>query len=130
MKLVGTETVLVPIELIETQSMAASFDSAYQSRPELKGMELVLQSLYEEKKTTTIGLLLPELTLSAGGSYFGDHFQTLDATADINGALLWKIPLGRLTSGGELKQHNARIALQKTQMKQIRAQVNEEVISL
>jgi outer membrane protein TolC len=34
-----------------------------------------------------------------------------------------------LTYGGELKQYNARIALQKIQMKQTIAQVNEEVIS-
>ncbi|KKN07812.1 hypothetical protein LCGC14_1063160 [marine sediment metagenome] len=129
MKLVGTETVLAPLELTSTQSMDGPFDSAYQSRPELKSMELMLQSLYEEKKTTTIGLWLPALTASTEGSYFGALFNPLDETAEINGALLWKIPLGRLTSGGELKQHNARIALQKIQMKQARAQVNEEVIS-
>ena len=129
MKLVGTEIVLAPLELTSTQSMDGSFDSAYQNRPELKSMELMLQSLYAEKKTTTIGLLLPELTASTKGSYFGDIFKPLDATAEFNGAFLWKIPLGRLTSGGELKRYNARIALQKIQMEQARAQVNEEVIS-
>ena len=129
MKLVATETIIAPIELITTQSMNGSFDSAYQSRPELKNMELMLQSLYEEKKTTTTGLLLPELSVNAKGSYFGDIFKNLDPTAEINGALLWKISLGRLTYGGELKQYNARIALQKIQMQQARAQVNEEVIS-
>jgi len=129
MKLVGTETVLAPLELITTQGMDVSFDSAYQNRPELKNMELMLQSLYEEKKTTTTGLLLPELSVNTKGSYFGDIFDNIDPTAEINGALLWKIPLGRLISGGELKQHNARIALRKIQMKQTIAQVNEEVIS-
>ena len=129
MKLVGTEIVLAPLELTSTQSMDGSFDSAYQNRPELKSMELMLQSLNAEKKTTTIGLLLPELTASTKGSYFGDIFKPLDATAEFNGAFLWKIPLGRLTSGGELKRYNARIALQKIQMEQARAQVNEEVIS-
>ena len=129
MKLVATETIIAPIELITTQSMNGSFDSAYQSRPELKNMELMLQSLYEEKKTTTTGLLLPELSVNAKGSYFGDIFNPLAATAEFNGALLWKISLGRLTYGGELKQYNARIALQKIQMQQARAQVNEEVIS-
>ena len=129
MKLVATETIIAPIELITTQSMNGSFDSAYQSRPELKNMELMLQSLYEEKKTTTTGLLLPELSVNTKGSYFGDIFKNLDPTAEINGALLWKISLGRLTYGGELKQYNARIALQKIQMQQARAQVNEEVIS-
>lgn len=128
-KLVGTETVLAPLELITTQGMDVSFDSAYQNRPEMKNAELTLQSLYEEKKTTTTGLWLPVLSVNSKNSYFGDIFNNLDPTAEINGALLWKIPLGRLISGGELKQHNARIALQKIQMKQTRAQVNEEVIS-
>jgi len=128
-KLVGTETGLVPLELITTQGMDVSFDSAYQNRPELKNMETTLQSLYEEKKTTTTGLWLPVLSVNSKNSYFGDIFNNLDPTAEINGALLWKIPLGRLISGGELKQHNARIALQKIQMEQTIAQVNEEVIS-
>jgi len=69
------------------------------------------------------------LSVNSKNSYFGDIFNNLDPTAEINGALLWKIPLGRLISGGELKQHNARIALQKIQMEQTIAQVNEEVIS-
>lgn len=69
------------------------------------------------------------MSVNTKGSYFGDVFDPLDETAEINGALLWKIPLGRLTFGGELKQYNARIALQKIQMQQARAQVNEEVIS-
>jgi outer membrane protein TolC len=129
MKLVATETVLAPLELITTQDMDVHFDSAYGKRPELKNMELILQSLYEEKKTTTTGLWLPELSVTnARGSFFGDVFNNLDPTVEINGALLWKIPLGRLISGGELKQYNARIALQKIQMMQTRAQVNEEVI--
>ena len=92
-------------------------------------MELKLQSLYQEKKSTTLGLLLPVLTVSADGSYFGDLFDPLDATGEINGALLWKIPVGRLTYGGKLKQYNARIALQKTQLNQAMALVNEQVIS-
>lgn len=129
LKLVGVETIIVPLDLITTQDMGVLFDKAYQNRPELKSMELMLQSLYEEKKSTTIGLWLPTLTVSAEGSYFGDLFDPLDPTADINGSLLWKIPVGRLTSGGELKQSNARIALQKIQMKQTKAQVNAEVIS-
>lgn len=80
------------------------------------------------RKTTTTGLLLPELSVNTKGSYFGDVFDPLDPTAEINGASL-ENSLGRLTFGGELKQYNARIALQKIQMQQARAQVNEEVIN-
>lgn len=53
------------------------------------------------------------LSVNTKGSYFGDVFDPLDETAEINGALLY----------------NARIALQKIRMQQARAQVNEEVIS-
>ena len=129
MKLVVTDKVLVPLELITTENMAISFDSAYQSRPELKSMELVLQSLNMEKKTTTTGLLLPELRIGTYGSYFGDVFSPINPTSEINAALIWKIPVGRLTYGGTLKQYNVRIALQENQMQQAKAQVNEEMIS-
>lgn len=128
-KLVGTDTVLAPLVLNTTENITISFDSAYQNRPELKSMELVLQSLNAEKKTTTTGLLLPVLSVGTYGSYFGDVFSPINPTGEINVALIWKIPMGRLTSSGTLKQYNARIVLQKNQMEQTKAQINEEVIS-
>lgn len=128
-KLVGTDTVLAPVEKVSTENITASFDSAYQDRPELKNMELVLQSLNAEKKTTTTGLLLPELQVGTYGSYFGKISSPIDPTSEINAALIWKIPMGRLTYGGTLKQYNVRIALQENRIAQARTQVNEELIS-
>jgi len=128
MILVGTDTVLAPLELVSTENMTASFDSVYQNRPELKSMELTLQSLNAEKRITTTGLFLPELRIDTYGSYFGDVFSPIDPTSEINAALIWKIPVGRLTYGGALKQYNVRIALQENQLAQTKAQVNKEVI--
>lgn len=128
-KLVGTDTVLAPVEKVSAENITASFDSAYQKRPELKNMELVLQSLNAEKKTTTTGLLLPELQVGTYSSYFGKISSPIDPTSEINAALIWKIPIGRLTYGGTLKQYNVRITLQENRIAQARTQVNEELIS-
>ena len=128
-RLVGTDTILAPLDLVKIRDLQVSFDSTYILRPELKGLERMLQSLNAEKKTTTTGLLLPELRVSAYGSYFGDIFSPLDPTSEINAALIWKIPVGRLGFRGTLKQYNSRIAIQEIQIEQVRAQINEEVIS-
>jgi outer membrane protein TolC len=128
-KLLGTDVILAPLELVSTENMTVSFNSVYQNRPELKSMNLMLQSLNTEKKTTTTGLLLPELNMGAYGSFFGDVFSQIKPTGEINASLTWKIPLGRLINGGTLKQFDTRIALQETHIAQIKAQVNEEVIS-
>ncbi|PCJ63503.1 MAG: hypothetical protein COA58_16110 [Bacteroidetes bacterium] len=127
-RLVGTDTILAPLDLIVISDIPVSFDSTYGLRPELMGMELMLQSLNEEKKTTTTGLLLPKLRIGAYGSYFGGVFTPLDQTSEINAALIWKIPVGRLAYKGTLKQYNSRIVLQEIKMEQAKAQINEEVI--
>lgn len=138
-KLAGMDTLLAPLELVSTDNLNASFDSVYQNRPEIKGMELSLQSLNMEKKTTTAGLLLPEISIGTYSAVFGDVIAPIDVrepngnnfapTTAINAALLWKIPIGRLTYGGTLKQYNARISLQENRLAQTKAQVNEEVLS-
>ena len=125
-KLIGTETVMAPIDLVGL--VENNFDLTYNLHPELKGMELNLQSLNVEKKTTTTGLLLPALSVGAYSSYFGGIFSPLDPTSAVNGALTWKIPLGRLVFKGSLKQYNSKIALQGIQLEQVKSRINEEII--
>jgi len=108
--------------------MRIPFDSAYQKRPEFRSMDLQLQALHTEKRATTTGLLLPELRVGTYGSYFGDMFNTVNLTGEINAALIWKIPLGRLTHAWTIRQYKARITLQETQIAQTRARVNQEVL--
>ncbi|MFT5512046.1 MAG: outer membrane protein TolC [Bacteroidia bacterium] len=128
-KLVGMDSVLIPIELVSSESLRTPLESAYTSRPELQSMDLTLQSIHIEKKTTTTGLWLPELRVGTYGSYFGDVIQPLNPTSEVNVSLLWKIPLGRAVYGGDLKRFEMRIQLQENKISQTKSVVNEEVIS-
>lgn len=127
-KLVSTDSLLVPLELVEQLEGVIPNDSIYNIRPEFKAANLMLQSLHVEKRTTTTGLWLPDLHLGAYTSMFGDVISPLYPTSAINASLLWKIPLGRLIYGGKLAQYNAKIAIQKTEIQQVKATVNEEVL--
>ncbi len=53
--------------------------------------------------------------------------QVLYPTAQFNVSLKWRLPIGRLTYGGRLKQYDAQIALQENEIGQFRNQVVEEV---
>lgn len=138
-KLIATDTVLAPLELISIDKAYDSIDSVYQNRPEIKGMELSLHALNKEKKTITTGLFLPEIRIGTYSSYFGDVISPINVrepngnsfapTSAINAALVWKIPIGRLTYNGGVKQYNAQISLRENQLAQTQAQVNMEIIS-
>ena len=134
---------LVPLELVDGHFALAAFDVAYQRRPEMKGMELYLQALKVEKKVTTTGLLFPELSVGAYAARSGGLFEkvppadpdaypnpdVLYPTEMVNISLVWRIPLGRLIYAGELKRFNANLNIQQTQIEQLQAQINEEIIS-
>lgn len=128
-KLVSTDSLLAPLELVEQLEDVILNDSIYNNRPEFKATNLMLQSLQVEKRTTTTGLWLPDLQLGTYTSMFGDVISPLYPTSAINASLRWKIPLGRLTYGGELAQFNAKIAIQKTEIEEVKAIVNEEVLN-
>ncbi|MBL4653014.1 MAG: TolC family protein [Flavobacteriales bacterium] len=128
-RLVCIDTVLTPLTFEkENLELETSFEPAYQKRPELKSMDLMLQALNAEKKTTTTGLLLPSFSVGAYGSYFGGVFTPVNPTSSINASLIWTIPTGRLIYGGKLKQFDARIALQENQILQAKAAINREVL--
>ena len=127
--LLAAEKFLAPLELVDIYSEQEWIDSTYRSRPEFRRSEFILRALNTEKKTTTTGLLIPEVRVGAYGSYFGGVFSPMDPTSALNASLIWEIPFGRLTYKGSLKQYNTRIALQKNYLEQIKATINEEVIS-
>lgn len=128
LSLVAVDTILAPIHL-ESINLSTSFETAYQNRPELKSMELSLQSLNTEKKTTTTGLGLPELRIGTYGAYFGHVFSPLDPTDEINASLIWKFPLGRIADKDDLNQFDAKISLQENQLAQAKARVNQEILA-
>ncbi|MBL0126430.1 MAG: TolC family protein [Flavobacteriales bacterium] len=112
-----TDTVLAPIDLPGTDQPAAVSDSLQLMRPDLMAMRLELDALSAERKRTTTGLLMPQLRVGAGYSAFGDVFQPLWPTGEVNAALLWRIPLGRIFQAGDLKQANARLELQQLSLR-------------
>ncbi len=121
--LVSSDTVLAPVDLQGITVQSA--DNLI--RPELNSAGYSLQALQLERKTTTKGLWLPELKLGTYTSYFGDVFSPVNPTTAVNASLLWKIPMGRLTSGGELEQYDVKIAIQQNELAQTKALINEEV---
>ncbi len=126
-KLLASDSIIAPLHLIELEDLNEINDSSNTFRPEIKSLELMLLALNEEKKTTTSGLLMPELRIGSYGSYFGDVFSPMNLTSEINAALIWKIPVGRITSGGSVMKYNALIDLQENKIQQTKAQINEEI---
>ncbi|MFT5823987.1 MAG: outer membrane protein TolC [Crocinitomix sp.] len=127
-ELVATDLYLAPIELLKSADMATNYDSVYANRAELKGMAMELESINMQKKVTTTGLLIPQLSVGAYSSVFGDVFSPINPTSEINLALRWRIPTGRLVYKGELLQYDAHIAIQELEMDQTKATINAEVL--
>jgi len=126
-KLLASDSIIAPLNLIEIDDLQLTNDTADSYRSEIKSLELTLKALNEEKKTTTSGLLMPELRIGSYGSYFGDVFSPINLTNEINASLIWKIPIGRIVSGGSVMKYNALIDLHENKIQQTKAQINEEV---
>ena len=126
-KLLASDSIIVPLNLIELADLPELNDSANSFRSELKSLEFSLLALDQEKKTKTTGMFLPELRIGSYGSFFGDIFTPINLTSEINAALVWKIPIGRITSGGSVLKYNALIDLKKNKIQQTKTQINEEI---
>jgi len=125
--LLASDSILAPIRLNDTDSLLA-LDSIHSKRPEIKSVHFQLKSIKEEKKTVTNALYIPELRLGTYGSMFGDVFSPLNPTGEVNAALIWRIPAGKINNGGAVQQYDARIAIKENKIDQIKAQINEEVL--
>ena len=142
-QLIGTDSVLAPLNLQVTPLEMPNFETAWQNRPEFKSRQLKLSALQTEKKTATVGLLLPEIRVGTYAAYFGDlnnpltpmdpiaYPQTnqLYPTYELNLAVTWRIPLGSIFYGGDLKQHRAKIQIAETQLAQLQTGARVELIS-
>lgn len=141
-QLVSLDTLLLPLQLMDTDE-PLNFEINYQQLPEFKKSELELSALVEEKKAVVTGLLIPELRVDGYLSYFGalaspvtailpgpgDEINQLYPTKAFNLSLMWQIPLGSLTSGGDRKIYDAKIGIQQNQLQQIKAQANEQMLA-
>ncbi|MBV6442648.1 MAG: TolC family protein [Haliscomenobacteraceae bacterium CHB4] len=138
-RLVSVDTLLLPLDF--EAILPETSDDVWQNRPEIKSVGLSIRSLQTERKTTTTGLLLPQLSIGTYGSYFGringavspmfpDQYpetNQLYPTGTLNTSLHWNIPLGRLIYGGEVKQFDEKIKLQEVKSGQLHAQINAEI---
>ena len=127
--LVAADAFLAPLELVDVNNNIVMGDAVYESRPDFLYLEQLMLSTQAEKKTTTKGLWLPELRVGTHGSYFGGVFSPLNPTGIINAGLIWEVPLGRLAKKGSLKQFDAQIALQETDMELNKAEINAEIVN-
>lgn len=138
-KLVSIDSVLIPLDFQDELLMVS--DSIYLNRPEIKSIDFTIQSLRMERKTTTTGLFIPQLSIGTYGSYFGringavtpmfplqyPETKQLYPTGMLNVSLTWNIPLGRLVYGGDLQRYNSKIKIQEIKAEQFKAQINEEI---
>lgn len=137
--LVSIDSVMLPIDF--QQEFVSVNDVTYKNRPEIKATDFTIRSLQTERKIVTSGLFMPTLSIGTYGSYFGringavnpmfplqyPETKQLYPTGMLNASLTWKIPLGRLIFGGEVKQFNSQIKIQQIKAEQIKAQINEEI---
>lgn len=140
-KLVSTDSLMAPIDLSLNEK--TTNDSLYLRRPEIQSLLLEKEALETMRKTTTTGLLIPELQIGTSTSYFGglngpvtpmvpaEYPQTkmLYPTNELNAALIWRVPLGRIFYKGDLKRYDAQLNIQRNKIDQQKALINKEVLS-
>jgi len=121
--LVSADTTLVPVSL----SIEQSSETGFEKRPEYQGLQAGLESVQTLRKTDNQGLFIPKLKVGFDNGAFGSYSTPLYNTAQLNASLLWNLPLGRLTYNGNLKKHDAKIALQQNKMEQFKNQYQQEL---
>ncbi len=121
-ELVSADTALVPLtlEALPTET------EGYSERPEFRGLKSELQGLQSSRLTANEGLLLPKLTVAVQNGVSGAYEGPTQNTFEVNAALLWKIPLGRFTSQGDLKQWDSKISLQRNKLAQFKNRYRQE----
>ena len=102
-------------------------EKGFQKRPEYLGMNAALKSYETQLKTVNQGLLLPKLKVGFDNGAFGAFNTSLYNTYQLNAALLWTLPLGRLTYKGDLKKYDAQIHLQQNEIEQFKNQFQQEI---
>jgi outer membrane protein TolC len=123
--LISADTSLIPLTLVAPPADSSGFEK----RPEYLELGAELQSLQTLRKTTKEGLFLPKFRIGMDNGAFGAYTGPVQNTYQVNAAILWTIPIGRLAYKGDLKQWNAKIALQRNKEEQFKNQFRQEVSS-
>jgi outer membrane protein TolC len=125
--LISTDTGIAPVEIVKGIADSGLVSQYIQNRPEYKSMQAELNSIRAEKKTTTVGLLLPKLEVGTPDALLGTFGEPFYNTYILDAGLLWDIPIGRIIYKGELKTYNAEINIQQNTMQQFGNEVHQEV---
>ncbi len=128
--MVSMDTGMEPLDLMKniTDTSLTNYTQYIANRPEYKSMQAELSSIQDQKKTVTVGLLMPKLYLgSAPDGVMGDFGSPYNSTYRVDGALLWSIPIGLLAYKGELKEYNDQINIEQNGLDQFSNQVYLQV---
>jgi outer membrane protein TolC len=125
--LVSSDTGMVPMDIVRGAADTGVISQYVQNRPEYKSMKAELNSIQAEKKTTTVGLLLPKLEVGTPDALLGTFGEPYYNQYTLDAALLWDIPIGRIIYKGELKTFNAEINIKQNAMQQFGNEVHQEV---
>jgi len=125
--LVSADTGIAPVEIIKGGADTGLMSQYVQNRPEYKSMQAELNSIQAEKKTTTVGLLLPKLQVGTPDALLGAFGEPYYNTYTLDAGLLWNIPIGRIFYKGDLKTYNAEINMEQNNMQQFGNEVHQQV---
>ena len=128
-QLVSTEKNMAPLRLIANDQPDADLQQAYTLRPEMKYMDLQRQLLETKKEGLKKSTTLPELSLNVYGATFGDIFSPQRPTAEINAALMWRIPLELVLDKhkGPYKKLDTQLQMQQFETEVFKNKINEEL---
>ncbi len=128
------DTALVPVELVDESKIDAMVIG---NHPAYKSTQLQLDVVKAERNVIGKGLLLPTLSLGVSNAIFGDifsptdiEFQTMDPlynTFQINGSIMWRLPLNNLFGAGDRRLYDAKMTLYENQLQQIQTQLGSEI---
>lgn len=125
--LVSADTGIVPMQIVPGNADTGMISQYTQNRPEYKSMQAELNSVQAEKKTTTVGLLLPKLVVGTPDALLGAFGEPYYNTYTLDAGLLWSIPIGRIIYKGDLKTYNAEINIEQNDMQQFGNEVHQQV---
>jgi outer membrane protein TolC len=125
--LVSSDTGIAPMQVVQGAADTGIMSQYVQNRPEYKSMQAELNSIQAERKTTTVGLLLPKLEVGTPDALLGDFGEPYYNTYTLDAGLLWSIPIGRIIYKGDLKTYNAEINMQQNNMQQFGNDVQQQV---
>ena len=125
--LISSDTGIAPVEIVRSTADTGLTSEYMQNRPEYKSMQAELNSIQAEKKTTTVGLLLPRLEVGTPDALLGTFGEPYYNTYTLDAGLLWDIPIGRILYRGDVKTYNAELNIEQNNMQQFANEVQQQV---